>query len=514
MSESQSDSLSESSSGSGSSSESGSTESTKLDSIPGHKNIEELYEYTHSNVFVKDIYYVLGFAKNLNLLQTALNDNIFIAYETARFILFEVPLSYKYLKNKLNPDIEFLTNLVFKCPSVIKDIPQHKLTESLCNLAVSLDGLLIEYIDKKYLSINLYKIAFKNNIYAIKYLQEKYYTMLSIEYCESIVREKPDLLEWIPEKFKTYNMCVHAIKHNGYLLKYVPLEYITPELIDNLTQHQIHLALLFIPIYLRTHIMYINAVKYNGSLIKHVPILYIDYDMCVKAVSQNGKALKYIVLYKYDLLNYELCILSLQTYNTMKYIPDEYKSKELQFIATQKYTNALKYCINIDEELCYNASLIDKSACIPDEFLTDTICENMIKLNPYVLLRLPKEKQTTRFFTLACLIQPSILYHTPKSIRTVNFVKNIINQKGYGIEYLPDNELTYELCLHAVTICGSQLPSVPINFIDEDMFIIAMKTTTIHLNEFINCSCEVIEGLLTRLITTCGINEFTLNYLY
>jgi hypothetical protein len=83
------------------------------------------------------------------------------------------------------------------------------------------------------------------------------------------VKESGFLLSRIPEKERTYELCLEAVKRTGQALQFVPKRFLTEEICW-------------------------TAIKTNGWAIKYVPEEFRTYELCEEIINQRYLAFTYI----------------------------------------------------------------------------------------------------------------------------------------------------------------------------------------------------------------------------
>lgn len=104
-------------------------------------------------------------------------------------------------------------------------------TREQCLVAVSGDGMMLRFVPEHLIDEELCRIADEQDCLkmCMKYIPEKFKTP---ELCEKAVRWIGYMLKYVPEHLKTKELCEIAVKRDGSLLKYVPEHLRTPELCD------------------------------------------------------------------------------------------------------------------------------------------------------------------------------------------------------------------------------------------------------------------------------------------
>ncbi|MDR2583667.1 MAG: DUF4116 domain-containing protein [Fibromonadaceae bacterium] len=159
------------------------------------------------------------------------------------------------------------------------------------------------------------------------------------------------LIQFIPEAFRTEEICCNAIKNCGIMLEYVPEKFKTKELCTEATE-QYGCALEFVPKEFKTEEFCRKAVEQDGCALEFVPEEFKTEELCVKAVKQNGWALKYV--------------------------PEKFKTQELCAEATEHYGCALEF--------------------VPKEFKTKELCLEAVKNSPFAIKDVPKRLKTVELY--------------------------------------------------------------------------------------------------------------------
>jgi len=137
-------------------------------------------------------------------------------------------------------------------------------TQEICKIAVQLDGEMIEYVPMDLMSAELCKIAFQKETHGrfFKNIPEKYKTY---DICLLAIKSNSINFEYVPENLKTSEICLEAVKKAGYNLGYVPEKLKTKELC-------------------------MIAVQDRGKNLEYVPENLKTQEICQIAVANNEGA--------------------------------------------------------------------------------------------------------------------------------------------------------------------------------------------------------------------------------
>jgi len=148
---------------------------------------------------------------------------------------------------------------------------------------------------------------------------ESYKSMLLPRLC--------DCLQYMPEKLKTTELCLEAVKQSAeFALKYVPEKLKTAEFFLEAAK-QGSFVLKHMPEKLKTAELCLEAVKQNGNALEHVPEKLITAELCLEAVKQNGNALEHV---PEKLRTAELCLEAVkQGGDALEFVPEKLRTEEL-----------------------------------------------------------------------------------------------------------------------------------------------------------------------------------------
>ena len=312
-----------------------------------------------------------------------------------------------------------------------------------------------------------------------RFIPDKYKTQ---EICLNAFTKNLWALEYIPEYLRTEELFRLAVTQNWKALECIPDEYITPELCE-LAVIQDGGALEYVPLKLITQELCELAVKSDGESLKFVSYKYKNYHMCLEAVKQNGWALEYIPdKYKTKEL-YKLAIK--QEGRTLSYIPKDFKTKELCELAIRQDGRALAFIPEHlkTEELCKLAVQENGWSLkyIPDELKTLELCELAVQENGWSLSYVPKELRTKELCKIAVQQNGSALSEVPRQYRTEELCKLAILQKGEALSHVPEGLRTKEFCLKAVQQSGYAIIFVPEKLKTKELCELAVKQNELAL---------------------------------
>jgi len=107
------------------------------------------------------------------------------------------------------------------------------------------------------------------------------------------VKQHGWMLSYVPEAFRTEELCQNAVKNCGDMLRNVPEKFKTKELCTQATE-QDGCALEFVPKEFKTEELCHKAVEKKGDALEFVPEEFKTQELCTKAIKQSEIAFKYV----------------------------------------------------------------------------------------------------------------------------------------------------------------------------------------------------------------------------
>lgn len=212
------------------------------------------------------------------------------------------------------------------------------------------------------------------------------------------VKKDWQVLKFVPEELKDYDMYLTAVKQMGRILEYVP---------ENLKDYNICLT----------------AVKQNGLTLEYVPEKFKDVNMCFMAMNHTDLTRKNrIADYIPKNLRYEVYLKQVKAnYETFFVLPEEYKNYDMWFIAIKNNGVLLmdvpeqykdyKMCLTAAKDTPWIITFV------PKQFINHDFCLNVVKNNGLGLMELPEEFIDYEISLAAVQNDGDALYHVPHKFR-------------------------------------------------------------------------------------------------
>jgi len=263
----------------------------------------------------------------------------------------EVPLEYGITKGLIksydfNKELnyqKYITPKILPCYPYNNQFSSSATYEDLFKNAVALNWEVLEFVPEVYktqeLCINTLYTTWK----ALKYFPSKYRTK---EVCEFAIKQDIQALKEIPNKFITKELSENFINLYPKELKYIPERYRSKKICEKAFAADCR-NIRFIPKELINENMCKSAINVEAELIKYIPTKYLTPEICENAISSDWETLKYIP----DKMKTEsLCIKALhKNWESIKYIPGKLQTPNICKLAVHKNYKSLEY-IKVNDE--------------------------------------------------------------------------------------------------------------------------------------------------------------------
>ena len=307
------------------------------------------------------------------------------------------PLKLTYGSVQLKRLLQFpdvCLQAVKKCPNLLEYTPETGIDDTVIQ-AVADSDCGLRYIPEQYKTKEICDRAFKKNVWNLSEIPDQFITA---EMCLTAVRESGFLLEHVPDELKTTEMCKIAVKDDGNGTPYVPDELYDKELAKLVLKHPGSkvFPLKIIPKQFLDYDMCKYAVNNVWGSLQDVPEEYKDYDLCLCAVKNDPRAVQYVPseFFARD----EMILVA-----PLEYIPEEKRTEEACLKHVKQGAtiegNKFKYIPErmVNKKVCEAAVL--KSAgtiiAVPDEFITEEMLIKVAEVAPaYLSVKFPKRLKT------------------------------------------------------------------------------------------------------------------------
>lgn len=169
---------------------------------------------------------------------------------------------------------------------VLKRYNDYAKTYDLCYNAIKENARNLQYVPRKFRDRKMCERAFLSESLAVRYMPED---ILDYDFCKYIVMMGRDynVLRYIPEKYRTYEICFISIKNNNGTLDFVKYHLRNYQLCW-LSVYKKGFLLEYVPEHLKTYEICLVAMKQNAPSIRYIPKEYLDNNTYRDELILNG----------------------------------------------------------------------------------------------------------------------------------------------------------------------------------------------------------------------------------
>jgi hypothetical protein len=175
-----------------------------------------------------------------------------------------------------------LLSIYVKCfPYAIANIPVNRITQELCDLAVTTFPDALQYIPEEFQSDQMIRNALQRDGEIIRHLP----LCKRDAFAEIAVESSPNAIQYLSKR--TYNMCKAAILKDGMTIRHITENY---PLLEQLAIQTTPMAMIYLAGKLSLQ-DYVHIMKKDGMLLRYVPNK--TPEIVMEAVKQNSLALQF-----------------------------------------------------------------------------------------------------------------------------------------------------------------------------------------------------------------------------
>ena len=379
-----------------------------------------------------------------------------------RKAIIENPIVFSYLPIQ---NETLIYTAVDMSPDLFRFVKEEFITPELLLDFISVNGLNIRYVDKKYINNELSKIAMEYSPEVLQFIDEEFQTL---EICKKAVTKFPHVIQYI-KNMEIAKKCIGALNVHILPLEYVNFSIDEDYLITNLEENPLLLRF----IQNQTQIMCNNCCKSNYMALEYVKNEFKTYEMCLNAVISDGFSIVHV---PHEYYTEKLCLEAVKTYNHALSIIGIKQTEKICFAAIDAFYSSFMYVINQTYSMCMYA--IERNELnieyVEHKFRTPELCIPVIKKFPTLFRHIKKNEQTPEMCMIAVQRYPSnLIYVNPLHMSSQMFYGTI---HASLLKYIPKMFKTYELCFNSVSqLGGTYLHHVPNKFRDEKMCLASAK---------------------------------------
>ncbi len=354
-------------------------------------------------------------------------------------------LYFLYDENRVNNFIEKvntqdLWNKVFKTTvESFSYIPDEFKTKQMCAEAIQYDSFYMDFVPEKFIDVDLIKLIsndIRKNYSVLNSIPKKFYTPEICKYLLKLnsktiqffppdvvddedyiyaITDNIDNIKWIPDKFKTDEICQAAYKKSKNYIIYLRNDFVTREIYNEGLTH------------------YINKrnVQAIYQLLNNFSTELADPDVVVRSISDGKYQLSYKKIpkelmtekVKYKLIEKHPYLLTSKEFN--KQYNDSQFLKDLVLQNPRKY---FRY--------------------IPKELKTREFCIELLKKKPSIINLIPRNYIDIDLYNECrdLLIQNfNVMYKDFRSYITEDLLKELISQNYNNYQLIPEDMRTLEI---------------------------------------------------------------------
>ena len=238
------------------------------------------------------------------------------------------------------------------------------------------------------------------------------------------------LFDELPERLRSYDLCLEAVREDGEAIAHVPAR-------------------------LRTPALCLEAVRRSAEALGMLPERLRTYDLCLEAVRHHGDALFDVPKPLRDRVICRTAMKTTTAYNTLSVVPKEFVDAEMCRLAVRANGNALSIVPGsiIDRDLCLEAVRHEPDAIewVPRRFMDRDMILEAVRGNGFALDKVPPSRRDREVCLAAVTRTPYAIGAVPRSApwwREVALAALSLNGSALGA--VPPRARDGEICLAAV----------------------------------------------------------------
>lgn len=164
---------------------------------------------------------------------------------------------------------------------------------------------------------------------AKQYMPKDVYALYMDDLIMPLMRESPQMIEYIPDEVITAEMCALAVGYDGDLIVNIPEKYRTKQIYEEAAKNFHYKGTVkYLPAEVLSEDMLKRLItKTKGDGLEFVPKEKKTYDLCLLAVSLGGKNLRYV---PFNIRDEALCIMAVENdKDAFGYVPQKFRKKEI-----------------------------------------------------------------------------------------------------------------------------------------------------------------------------------------
>jgi hypothetical protein len=196
---------------------------------------------------------------------------------------------------------------VYCNPCSLEQVPSCHKTEDLCRIAVNVNGIALRFVPRDMIDESLCFLAIRTERYLTDYAEVLSFVpneFMSRMLCLEAVERNGTALKYVPDDLKHFEICLAAVKSVKNELMEEVLGHVPKRTLDSPdfwlyavkggTSLLKNDPLRFVPDRFKTQDVCLAAVQTVGTALEFVPDNLKTKEMCVAALKSGGEALEYV----------------------------------------------------------------------------------------------------------------------------------------------------------------------------------------------------------------------------
>ena len=421
-----------------------------IELMRGNINHRDFLLYKKTNQLIDFKYFTPFFNLETHAIQILLYFIIQYDKELDNMIEQQLILHNISHDNIYNITPEFFYKMLIKNINLFSSLNPNDVTDEITKIAITNDCSSLKYVEN--LTEELCKFAVMTNIKASLYVPEKYSKIFL-----PLIEKNHFLILETPSYYRTYENYLIVVKNmvkdekmNKEIFKKAILEFpiniLKNELAKIIVSYDSSLFEKILNTY-KTPELCMMAVKDNGYLIRFVPEKKFTYELCEIAENSNFNFLGFIPK---ESIDRKICIIAINNCpNAIGSVPKNLLDEEMCEIAVKKDPVAFCYVPNEfkTDKLCDLA--LESSTyvinCFPKHKQTNELYEKIVRKNGFDIIYIPSEFKTMRIYELAIEENPLSLMNIENNLDDALYLK-AVSINGLALEFIPESRKTDKIC--------------------------------------------------------------------
>lgn len=343
----------------------------------------------------------------------------------------------------------------------LKRYKPQSVTYRMCLAAVEYDGSAIFYVPEEHRTEEMYRIACKTFGACLRIVPDAY---MSEEICKTAVSIDGKSIQYVPEQYRTADIFLAAARNNPLVMQRMPVEMLTVDFCVAVGKKQGAAVVGLLPKSHKTGKFYLQLVQAYPDFFFHLPKSARTAKVCRTAITGMGhNSIAEAVAKRPQLLH--LLHTSLYDHDTcLAYARAVFVNGASDQPAATGSANHHQLQSNF-EVVC----------SVPHLLRWHDVCEIVIPARPLSLRYVPDELLTYELCLSAVTKDYGAFDFVPDRYKTQELCMLAFARDPYSMTQFPEEFITYDLCLAAVRRSGYLLEKIPQKYRSYEVCLTAVK---------------------------------------